>query len=314
MMLLYFIKLNYLRVDGHFFIGIFSLLYAFVIFYQVSDYGTYINFIFCGILIAFYPTIFLALRSESFSLSIYPIIFLLSLYVFECVYRISNPIYTEAMMHSSNESLLFYQYKFNSFMFTDSNFVGLSLLSLYCIVDEFLKGERARILVKVTIFLLLLFTFSRAAYLSFFVYIVLKNSGYRLKVFLILSAGLASIVAVPLILNDGSFLSKMKILSYYSEFFNSSDLLQLLVGVGIGESFNVLGIGSHNLFVLLNVEFGIIGFFWFVALVVYNIFKTKFKTIPYWLAIHLCGFSLGVIYPFVFLPAIMIAYKKEDDA
>jgi hypothetical protein len=248
---------------------------------------------------------------EQITLSKYFVFALLTLYGFEAIYRISNPIMTEAMLRSSNEALLFYQYKFNSIMFTDSNFVALSLLSFYCIIDEFLSSGKFKITVKTIIFVLLILTFSRAAYISFGLYFFLKNARLKYKIILLALLASATVFLIPLILSDGSYLSKLKIIDLYISYVSATDTLGFLIGAGIGRSYDVLGIGSHNLFVLLNIEYGFIGFLWFVICVVYNMYKSSFKTLPYWGAVILCGFSLGVLYPFIFLPALMTTYRNR---
>lgn len=302
------------KIDGHFVFGAFLLAYATFISPMVSDYGTYLNFIFSGVIIVVLPSLLNNMKAIRYNVNVWVLLGIFSLYVAEAIYRILNPIVKTSMLEKQDESLMFYQYKYNSIMFVDSNFVAFSLISLLFIVDSFFHKEKIKKFFIVAICVLIALTFSRAAYISLVAYLFIKHATRSQKIYLfILMAILASFV-LPLILSDGSYLSKLDIIDSFLIYFEQADVIMLLFGAGIGRAIDFLHIGAHNIFVLLNVEFGFIAFLWYCAFVSFNIYKSKYKTVPYWIAINLCGFSLGAIYPFVFLAALLPAYLNTRES
>lgn len=295
-------------MDGNFIFGAFSLAYAVFIFPMVGDYGTYLNFILSGIIILVLPSLLSSMTAIRYSVNVWVLWGIISLYVVEATYRILNPIVKTSMLEKQDESLMFYQYKYNSIMFVDSNFVAFSLISLLFIVDSFFHKEKVKKLFVIAIVILITLTFSRAAYISLVAYLFIKHATRSQKIYLFILMSIVASFVLPLILSDGSYLSKLDIIDSFLIYFEQADVIMLLFGAGIGRAIDFLHIGAHNIFVLLNVEFGFIAFLWYCAFVVFNIYKSKYKTMPYWIAINLCGFSLGAIYPFVFLAALLPAY------
>jgi hypothetical protein len=308
----YFFIADDITVDLNFIFGIFGLFYSLLIFYKVTDFGTYVNFVMCMFLLIFYSVLFKNTTLKGNRLILFFTLLLLSLYIFECIYRLSNPILTEKMLANKDELLFFYQYKFNSIMFIDSNFVALSLISFIATVDVLFKENRFKVYLFTTLLILLILTFSRAALISIVIYFFLKNAGFRMKLIVLFFIGVCIFFIFPIIVNDGSYLSKIKILNYFYKYLMQIDFLTFLLGSGIGSSANVLGIGSHNLFVLLVVEFGFISLLGFLFFVLYNIYQTSYKSIPYWSSILVCGFSLGSVYVFIFFPALLLTSKYRS--
>jgi hypothetical protein len=301
-------------VDANFFLGLLGLGYALVILDRVSDFGTYINYVMCMVLIASYSLIFKSVNLRVSGIRPYLVFIILLLYVFECAYRLNNPIYTQAMLSNEDESLIFYPYKYNSIMFIDSNFVGLSLISFIATVDIILNKSKIKFLFITALVILLALTFSRAALISILIYFSIKRVSLKSLVLFAVFLLLFSVYAVPMIISDGSYLSKIKILNYFNQYLINADCLTILLGSGVGSSADVLGIGSHNLFVLLVVEFGLISLLGFFSFIVINLIQTSFKSFPYWLSILVCGFSLGSIYVFIFIPALLlINHSKHSE-
>lgn len=307
----YFIKERKYKVDYNFYMGVLGLLYSGILFIKVTDFGTYINFIMCMILLIFYPMLYQRHTIKVTKIVYLTIFLLLLLYFSEAAYRFLNPVITPAMLKNTDESLLFYQFKFNSIMFTDSNFVALSLISLLYFFITILPKGYFKVIVILSVLVLILLTLSRAAYISTIALLFLHYAKLKYKVIVGFVFLFLFIIISSYIFQDGSFLSKLTIIDLFIKYLEKTTLLTLLLGSGIGSSVEVLGVGSHNLFVLLAVEFGFIGLFWFLIYVACNVLLTSFKTFPYWVAILLCGFSLGSMYAFVFLPALVATYDKN---
>lgn len=297
-------------VDYNLAFGMIGLAFSAVALSITSDFGTFINFFMVVILVFIYPFMY-----KGYSIKVNNTVYLvfsllLVLYSIEAANRFINPIVPPGFLEKADESLLFYQYKYNSIMFTDSNFVALSLISLLSIVTTLFSRENFKKIFMFIILLLIILTLSRAAYVATMVLIFLQYSDRKSKALFVIFASVIFVLFLPVILNDGSYLSKLKIIELLQVYITKVDFLTLLVGSGIGNSVSALGIGAHNLFVLLIVEYGLIGFIWFISYVIYNVFSTSFKTMPYWAAIFICGFSLGAVYPFIFLPALVITYQE----
>ncbi|HDZ9289755.1 hypothetical protein [Vibrio cholerae] len=297
-----------IKMDGNFIFGAFLIVYSIFIYPLVTDYGTYFNFVLSGIVILLLPSLLSSMTSIQYSVNVWVLLGIISLYVVEAIYRILNPIVYESMLEKQDESLMFYQYKYNSIMFLDSNFVAFSLISLLFIVDSFFHNEKLKRFFIITICILMMSTFSRAGCISLIVYLFVKHATRSQKIYLLILMAILASFVLPIILSDGSYLSKLDIIDSFLIYFEQADVIMLLFGVGVGRAIDFLHIGAHNIFVLLNVEFGFIAFIWYCAFVFFNVYKSKYKTVPYWIAINLCGFSLGVIYPFVFFAALLPAY------
>lgn len=301
------------HVDGNFIFGVAGFFYSLLIFNNVTDFGTFANLIMCMLLFLSFPVLFnrTVMNNDYLLLILVGLVF--CLYVFESIYRISHPEINEAMLANADESLLFYQYKFNSIMFFDSNFVGLSLISFIAFIDIVYTNTKLKFFLVSLAVVLLILTLSRAAYIAIAFYFPLKYFRLKIKIAAVVFILIIGLYFFNGILSDGSFLSKLKILDYFFDYLRSVDLLAFLFGSGIGSSLDVLGIGSHNLFVLMIVEYGFVFFVWFLFFVVYNIIKTSMSSFPYWCSIFICGFSLGSIYPFVFMPALLLAYQRREN-
>lgn len=313
LLFIYISFLEQFRVDGNFVFGVVGFFYSLSIFNNVTDFGTYANLIMCMLLILSFSVLFnrIVMNDNYLLLILIGVVF--CLYIFESIYRITHPEINEAMLANADESLMFYQYKFNSIMFFDSNFVGLSLISFIAFIDIVYTNNKLKFFLIFFAVVLLILTLSRAAYIAVAFYFPLKYFRLKIKIAAVVFILIIGLYFFNGILSDGSFLSKLKILDYFFEYLHSVDLFSFLFGSGIGSSLDVLGIGSHNLFVLMIVEYGFVFFVWFLFFVTYNIIKTSMSSFPYWCSIFICGFSLGSIYPFVFMPALLLAYQRREN-
>lgn len=157
----------------------------------------------------------------------------------------------------------FYQYKDNSLMFEDSNFVGLMLV---CINGIMFAGadfyKRANKVLVLMIFIATIFTFSRGSIIAvLFTYLLwfFFNSKVFFKFLILICLTVTISIIISFLLEDGSFRSKFFILELFEQHYNDLDLINKLLGVGLGNTVNYLGIGAHNIIVVGGFELGIIG-------------------------------------------------------
>ena len=118
---------------------------------------------------------------------------------------------------------------------------------------------------------------------------------------------------------DGSFLSKFyildKVATYISNNFNWYDYL---VGVGLSNTYDLIGIGGHNIGVILFFETGIIGCILYFAYFLtafeeyYSYTSYNKKIISMFLLIFLLmGFSLGLyIFPVMILTIAILTQDR----
>jgi O-antigen ligase len=122
-----------------------------------------------------------------------------------------------------------------------------------------------------------------------------------------------SISVFILLANDPSFASKFKILQLTADHFEKSNFLQLMLGVGFGNTVLHLGMGAHNLFVTHLVESGLVGLFLFLFFQLYLIYKSKRRTLYLTLPLFISGFSLvGHAIPYYYVSlAIIYSLSKR---
>jgi len=292
----YIINYSYLIVSLCFigFLGLVSLL-------MKTDIGMVLN---ATLSILIFPIFYYYLKNDR---NIKAIPYFLNLcfiyFIIEMLYRVSFPVYA---IQPGVEEEWFYPYKLNSFIFQDSNFVALHLFCLLYI-SIILKLNKYILLFLILIFL----SFSRSAmlggvlaclyYLSVNTrYVTIIKPIFYLSTF---SAFLYLILHIDMI-TDGSFLSKIYIideaLTYMS---NNFSLFQYLFGNGLAQTYDALGIGAHNIAVVLVFETGVVGTLIYL-LYFFNFFLFKIENsrrkiakqdlLVFLILFFLMGFSLGL--------------------
>lgn len=195
------------------------------------------------------------------------VVFAASIGLLDGVYRLLNPDLTLPIHRLAELGIQFQIYKTNSFMFLDSNFVGLLLVFSFSV---FLWRRRIcptnSKLFSVALFsifcLSIFLSFSRAAYMSgIFAIFLYCLSGMKRSVVLALLLTLLPIfflLVYRLFIEDISFLSKIYILDKTQDLLFKSNISEVLFGVGIGNAVNVMGIGAHNILSIAIIELGLI--------------------------------------------------------
>lgn len=292
----YIINYSYL-LSSSFFIG----FLFFVSLVMKTDIGMVFNAI---LSILIFPIFYYFCKNEK-GITVYTYFLNLSLLYFlvEVVYRISFPIYR---VEYGVEEEWFYPYKLNSFIFQDSNFVALHLFCLLYI-SMLLKLNKYIFI----FFVLVCLTFSRSAMLGAILavlyylsintrYVTIIKPIFYISIILIFSYLLLNID----IINDGSFLSKIYIIDQaLSYMINNFTTFQYLFGNGLAQTYDALGIGAHNIAVVLIFETGIIGTFvylmYFLSFFYLKVDKfrknsTRQNLLVFLALFFLMGFSLGL--------------------
>jgi hypothetical protein len=155
-------------------------------------------------------------------------------------------------------------YKTSSFMYPDSNYVGLYTACLigfiFCLESLHLNRFSKYLF---PLFILLIATLSRAAIIAVFVVWLHRSfsGSVEKKAGLLIAVLLVMLIGFSVILEDDSFLSKFWIFDLTVDYFVKSDPWKIFFGVGPGGSVKHIGIGSHLLLVTFLIEIGVIGAF-----------------------------------------------------
>lgn len=248
--------------------------------------------------------------------------FSILLLVIECVWRITHPTIQASTLEAidQNEFLFIYPFKFNSFMFIDSNFVSIYSATIFFFCNYLLSVSTKRIRIYKTIFFILtVLTFSRAAILgiigvSTLRWIIIQYRRRPMASILIgLPILLAGVVFIyNIVSNDDSFLSKFYIINQAISSVERSTLEVNLFGVGFGNAVNHLGIGSHNLVVTYLIESGFIGLIFMCGFSILYLLINKGVGWDIMLVFWVIGFSLsGHAVPFYYAQlAVLMALAK----
>lgn len=290
-------------------ISLFELYIMSIIFYFALDQyavkGVF-NTSFSFIISLIYLIIIIQLYKQKNIETIYKasyiyIVFSIGLISIDTLYRLSHPSYYFNV--DSQENLAFYIYKINSILFQDSNFVGLYcvvLFSLTLFLNVYNK-KKINIVILSILFILTIFTFSRASIIScvcvsLIYFLFYFKKAIHMKVLtLIILAGTILILFYNYFnfFSAGkSFNSKFIIMQKYIEFSNSSSIFKFLFGVGFGNSFKFFGMGAHDFFITFLMETGLLGLILMLSVYIILIFISKGKLSLIIIPFIINGFSL----------------------
>lgn len=246
----------------------------------------------------------------------------LPLLIFEAYYRLANPIYIldNGFDYRTEEDQFFYPFKLNSIMYQDSNFVGIFILSLFFFACYLTNKFKKKLGVeKLLLVSLLLLTISRAAIISFIIFLCINYIWSKKSVFLKITFLIVSIIisaaGLIKISTDESFQTKFQLLNLFLDFFKESNIATLLFGVGFGNTKYLFGMGAHNFIITHVVESGLIGFSILLSLWLSIIIKSKKKSLIIMLPFLLVGMSLaGHAIPYLYaIFAIIITLERNPN-
>ena len=197
------------------------------------------------------------------------------LFIGDGVWRILNP----ADMNLDRLAELgigFQIYKLNTIMYMDSNFVGLqsiAILSFFCWLSAI--GVKLSKVAFILLFVGTFLTFSRAAIILSLV-LMATTYLYKAKIpslILNIVIGLFFLATVLIVFDkfstDVSFTSKFHIIDATISYVENYSISTVILGAGIGNAKDYLGIGAHNLLITFFVETGLVGLILFISIIIY---------------------------------------------
>ena len=201
----------------------------------------------------------------------------ISLLLVEAIYRISFP--------TEHEYMEFYRFKENSIMYQDSNFVGIFILTLLFFLKYIQsKTNKKYKFTTVLLFILLLATMSRASIISLLILLPLyykRHFFYKNRIALAISSPLIALFLYILLYHlksiDVSFGTKFTIIEESVTYLMHADLINILFGVGLGNTKEVIGIGAHNYFITFLLECGVLGCIIQFSALIYIAIKSNWK-------------------------------------
>lgn len=243
------------------------------------------------------------------------ICFSIILLLLEFVYRISNPSTQEELGHENREDLFWYAYKASSFMYPDSNSVGLFAACLFVFVLQFKNYCKFASFYLMPIFFLLLGTLSRASIISaIVVFLYMLKSGKIFKFGFLLITTLLTVLALFLAdFSDESLSARFWIASLVVDYVAETDFISLLMGGGPGNSEQMINVGAHLLPFTWFLELGALGAFLQITLW-YFIWRRAPKAVEaLFLVFVLNGFSFTTFaFPWFYVMAIMLIYFHKE--
>ncbi|MHB0854646.1 MAG: O-antigen ligase family protein, partial [Rectinema subterraneum] len=166
---------------------------------------------------------------------------------------------------------------------------------------------------KLILILLLIASFSRAAYIAFIIGILYKKYHSQTKKYY---KNIIKYISIPIIIimayyiisylykSDLSFQSKFYIIDLAINVFKKFPIYNKIFGIGFLEWQDVLGIYTHNIYITYFIQTGFIGLILFILFVISTFKYAKYIWIPI-LLVSLSFFSyLGM--PFLFVPLAII--------
>jgi hypothetical protein len=311
------LKGNHLKLSG--FLSIIYLMYIFTFTPFAGEMSTYVNLVLSLLVFIGLQVIFLNTSVSAKHVYDKSLFFLLPLFIIESLLRILNPeAPTEAMGQILVEqNKTFYLYKFNSFMFSDSNTTALCLLSLlFCklaLVDfKFTLLSKFEKAVVFIILCLVILTFSRAAILAtFFTFVIIALRKYLL--FIIAPLLFVFLYVISGVV-DESLIAKFHVISSFFNIVTSSGYDDIIFGYGIGQSENVLGYPPHVFLITLFVELGMVGSLFSFIIFLSILREGKINAVLFSLPLFITSLSyfLYIATPFVFATFSIILSKNYE--
>lgn len=287
--------------------------------------NTFINVLFSLVYLIFVLNATASLcKSDIIKASKYFILFSIILLSIEALWRFSHPVFIvegTGKDYRDTEDLVFYAYKLSSIMFQDSNFVATYSLSVFflclnLIREKILTSKLPLIIIGVLIFL----TLSRSAIITIplayvLLDVILKRKSFKLRFLFIIMFLFFTVYIYIKLATDISFQTKFTILNLTFEHLSNSTFLDVITGVGYGNSVHYLGIGAHNLFITHFIESGVIGFLFFILVSVMFVRPSNKKSLYITVPFFISGFSLSghaISYYYTCLVLVYLINKKSD--
>lgn len=243
----------------------------------------------------------------------------------ETLYRYVFPNFEiQDISESRGTDDVFYMFKSSSLMYTDSNATGIHILLVLFFIyywSEFVK-EKYKI-VKIVLWLLLILTISRAAWLGAivgFVYFKLLRGKpivfwvFAGSLFFLFSLVGFFVYLLPLMEADPSFMARIEVFeSAYKYYQSGPNVIDQLIGIGVYMSQVYFDIYLHNFYIVQAVEMGFISlaflFLMWGQFVYYTKSKALIVLVPY--SIVILSSTLSFIPVFYIIFGIMCISENK---
>lgn len=222
--------------------------------------------------------------------------------IIEATYRWFHPV---DLIENISRGAYIYRYKISSFMYQDSNFVGIYIVVLffYCIYLKKYFGEKYNVQL-IFLFILCLLTISKASIVTmilFWIIFDLEISKIFKIILLLVLGATAGMWFLKMIIQDESLMARYALFYYAGKYFESASVFNKAIGVGFGNAKYYMNIGAHSIFIAFLVEAGIVGLVALLLVWVYIVKKTKGQALvvllPFSLnALALSGHSITFLY------------------
>jgi hypothetical protein len=244
--------------------------------------------------------------------------------VMECIWRLTHPDLMYKEFADAGDPRWIYQYKIASFMYGDSNAVGIHIIVILFFIFylENEKGVRWP-LIKIILIVLLILTFSRAAWAGGIIgWVYFKFLLKRGIVFYLIS--LISILCISILVyrfylydhlrSDLSFQSKFEIIKATMNYISHATWLELLLGIGFSNSLQRMEVYAHSFFIIFFIESGIIGLILMILLFMQFIAATKKKALYILVPFIITTLSSSITFiPFFYVVMGMIYLEERHD-
>lgn len=200
-------------------------------------------------------------------------------------------------------------------MYQDSNFVGNFAAVLFFYVVYLAQNYELNLKKqKIVLAILTVLTISRGVIITLvlftFLFDVKNKRNFKVILPFILSIGIA--VVWIIFADDGSFISKFRIVEYTITYLKNADLSTIMFGCGLGNAVNSIGIGAHMYFISCIIETGLLGLLLFFLFLLNCIKKCKKQYYIIFPFVFL-GFSLMPHFIPYFMCELALIEKMEDE-
>jgi hypothetical protein len=262
-------------------------------------------------------------KNERYSLMSKFIIFATFILILECTWRLLHPDLMYKEFADSGDPRWIYQYKIASFMYGDSNAVGIHIIVILFFIF-YLEREKSFKwpVIKIILIVLLVLTFSRAAWAGAIIgWIYIKFLIKRGNVFYLVS--LAFLLCVSFLVyrfylydslkSDLSYQSKFEIIRAIQNYIAEATWPELFIGIGFSNSLKRMEVYAHSYFIIFLIESGIIGLIFMILLFLQFIVVTKKKALYVLIPFLITTLSSSITFIPFFYVVMALIYLEEKD-
>jgi O-antigen ligase len=194
------------------------------------------------------------------------------------IYGVINGRVTIPWLEHANPIYIFYALKMHG-VYGDSNEIGVIALVVFSVAYFQYKYKIVTIKYLIISFIFIILTFSRGAWVASVFLIIFYNFFYKLniikKILTISLIFLFFFAIFKIFTNDTGFKVRIEIFLKTFDFLKKLVFPEFIIGLGANRSSLIFGRYAHNIYSILIVEYGLIGFFLFFLVVLSMILDCK---------------------------------------